>query len=59
MDETSGDLTAYVPLSTVYSEAGDSPVAFSATMFYSPTQGTANIAEWGEAHQYRLAWMVQ
>lgn len=59
VDETSGDLTAYVPLSTVYSEAGDSPVAFSATMFYSPTQGTANIAEWGEAHQYRLAWMVQ
>ena len=59
VDETSGDLTAYVPLSTVYSESGDSPVAFSATMFYSPTQGTANIAEWGEAHQYRLAWMVQ
>ena len=59
VDETSGDLTAYVPLSTVYSESGDSPVAFSATMFYSPTQGTANVAEWGEAHQYRLAWMVQ
>ena len=59
VDETSGDLTAYVPLSTVYSESGDSPVAFSATMFYSPTQGTGNIAEWGEAHQYRLAWMVQ
>ena len=58
-DDTSGDLIAYVPLSTVHSEAGDHPVAFNATMFYSPTQGTGGIADWGEAHEYRVVWLVQ
>ena len=58
-DETSGDVVAYLPLSTVYSEEGNTPVSFEATMFYSPTQGTNGVVDWGEAHQYRLLWMVR
>ena len=59
VDETSGDIDIYVPVSTVYSEAGERPVGFSATTFYSPTQGTNGVADWGNAHEYSLIWMVQ
>ena len=61
VDETSGDLIAYVPLSTVYSQAGDSPVAFEchhvSTQPYPRHRRTSPTG--ANAHQYRLAWMVQ
>ena len=40
-------------------DKGDAIQAFAAKMMYWPEQGTDGIVDWGEAHQYRLAWLVQ
>ncbi len=59
VDETSGDLIMYLPLSTAYSESGDHATAFGTKLYYQPTQGTNGVVDWGMAHQVRLIWMVQ
>lgn len=59
VDETSGDLVAYLPLGTDTSNQGDEAVAFNARMLYYPTQGSNGVATWGEAQQFRLLWLVQ
>jgi uncharacterized repeat protein (TIGR01451 family) len=59
VDDTSGDLVAYLPLGTDTSNQGDEAVAFNARMLYYPTQGSNGVASWGEAHQFRLIWLVQ
>ncbi|MDJ0754720.1 MAG: SdrD B-like domain-containing protein [Ardenticatenaceae bacterium] len=58
-DATSGDLQVLVPLNIVTSDRDNSPVAFSAKMFYYPEQGTSNVVNWGKDHEMRLVWMVQ
>ncbi|MEM7802069.1 MAG: hypothetical protein AAF633_22945, partial [Chloroflexota bacterium] len=55
----SGDLQVLVPLNLVSDSQGGGPVAFNAKMLYTPTQGTGNIADWGNAHELRLVWFVQ
>lgn len=59
VDTTSGDVVAYLPLGTDTSNQGDEAVAFNARMLYYPTQGSNGVATWGEAHQFRLIWLVQ
>lgn len=59
VDATSGDLQVLVPLNLVSDSQGSGPVAFNAKMLYDPTQGTNNIADWGNAHEMRLVWLVQ
>ena len=59
VDETSGNLSVYVPLSTVEGAEGDSTVAFGAQMLYYPSQGTNGIVDWGSNHEYRIYWVVQ
>lgn len=53
-DDGSHDLLVYVPLSTVSNSNGDAPEALGASLVYWPSQST-----WGNAHQYRVVWMVQ
>ena len=59
VDETSGDLSVYLPLSTVEGSEGDTTVAFGAQMLYYPSQGTNGIVDWGSDHEYRVWWVVQ
>ena len=59
VSNTSNDLRAFVPLNTVAAVRGGETVAFKATMFYQPTQGTNNVVNWGADHEYRLVWLVQ
>ena len=54
-----GTLTAIVPLAMVTNRDSEFPEAFAARMVYMPEQGTAGRVDWGEAHQFRLAWMVE
>ena len=54
-----GTLTAIVPLALVTNRDSEFPEAFAARMVYWPEQGTAGRVDWGEAHQFRLAWMVE
>lgn len=49
-----GALVVYVPLNLVRGPTGDRPVAFSARMFYRPTD--ANL---GQAQDIRLVWLIQ
>lgn len=58
VDLAAGTLAAYVPLA-VSSDKYDRTHAFSARMFYRPSQGTDGRADWGAAHQYRLVWLIQ
>ncbi len=48
-----GGLLAYVPLTLLYEQAGNTPVAFTGRMFYQPGQ-----ADFGAVEQTRLSWMV-
>ena len=51
---SSGDeLLVYVPVSAVNDTTGDTPVAFSAQMYYRPTN-----SNWGGNHQVKLLWLV-
>ncbi|MEE8389604.1 MAG: hypothetical protein V3S14_02260, partial [Anaerolineae bacterium] len=52
-DETD-DLYVYVPLTTIEDDIGGARSAFSAQMLYWPGG-----SDWGDAHQYRVLWMVQ
>lgn len=54
VDESSGDLVAYLPLTTETSQSGDAPVAFNARMLYWPSQ-----AGWGADQEFRVVWLVQ
>ena len=54
-----GTLSAYLPLNADSDASGGGRVAFSTQMYYQPSQGTATVADWGAAHEYRLVWMVQ
>jgi hypothetical protein len=49
----SGDRMAYVPLSIITDEATGARVAFNGRMRYLPGNN------WGQAHEFRLAWLVQ
>ena len=51
--DTVGGLLAYVPLTLLYEQAGNVPVAFTGRMFYQPEQ-----ADFGAVEQARLTWMV-
>ncbi|MBP7998168.1 MAG: hypothetical protein KA314_02115 [Chloroflexi bacterium] len=53
LDLATGDLVAYVPLSLVTDE-NDKPVGYTTRLIYEPGQ-----ASWGNAHQYRVVWLVQ
>lgn len=53
LDLSTGDLVAYVPLSIV-SDDYDTPVGYTARILYEPSQSS-----WGEAHEYRVVWLVQ
>ena len=57
-DVDSGLLSTYLPLASVLNDGG-TVQAYSALMYYQPSQGTNDLVDWGEAHQYRLIWMVQ
>ncbi|HOS78982.1 MAG TPA: Ig-like domain-containing protein [Anaerolineae bacterium] len=48
-----GDKAVYVPLQLVVEKTGDERVAFAGKMRYLPA------AEWGDAHQVRLVWLVK
>lgn len=52
-DLANGNTVAYVPLKLAVEEQGGQRVAFSGKMPYLPG------ATWGNAHQVRLAWLVQ
>ena len=52
--DNSGTLLVYVPVNLVRDSVGDSPVAFSATMYYRP-----NAAGFGQNQQVRLVWTVE
>ncbi len=54
VDETSGDLIAYLPLTVSEDETGGGLDAFSTQMVYWPSQ-----SDWGSAQEMRLLWMVQ
>ena len=58
IDLGSGETAAYLPLTTVTDDT-DAIVAFSAQMLYHPSQGTGGVANWGNAHQYRVVWLAQ
>lgn len=61
-DDGSGDLLAYLPLTTISSENSGAPTAFQANMLYWPRQGTTaepSLVDWGAAHEIRLVWLVQ
>ncbi len=52
--DENGALVVYVPLNLVRDPIGDRPVAFSARMFYRPTD-----ASLGQAQDIRLIWLIQ
>ncbi|MFQ5434829.1 MAG: hypothetical protein ACE5FD_08130, partial [Anaerolineae bacterium] len=49
-----GNLLAYVPVNLVREQADNSPVAFTARMYYRPTD-----IGFGKTQQARLVWVVQ
>ena len=53
-----GTLTAIIPVNVARDSDGN-PHAFSARMYYQPSQGDNGRATWGEAHQIRLSWIVE
>ncbi|HSH01807.1 MAG TPA: LamG-like jellyroll fold domain-containing protein [Anaerolineae bacterium] len=57
-EDDADNLVTYLPLTTVTDDY-DNTVAFGARMVYRPSQGTDGRADWGEAHQFRLVWLVQ
>ena len=58
-DVESGLLTTYLPLNSVSDDNSDTVQAFTAVMYYQPSQGTNGVVDWGAAHQFRLVWFVQ
>ncbi|MEM7334889.1 MAG: LamG-like jellyroll fold domain-containing protein, partial [Chloroflexota bacterium] len=49
-----GTLEALVPINMVTDQVSQSPVAFSAQMYYQPT-----VENWQADHQVKLIWLVQ
>ena len=54
LDESSGTLLAYVPLTLIEDGEGAGPVAFSGRMFYQPIS-----TDFGPIQEARLIWMVE
>ena len=52
--DDAGTLLVYTPLVLEREQADNTPVAFSARMFYRPSTG-----DWGSVQQARLVWMVE
>ncbi|MEM7117131.1 MAG: LamG-like jellyroll fold domain-containing protein, partial [Chloroflexota bacterium] len=53
------DLVVYAPITLQTDADTGMPIAFGARMPYFPIQGTGGVADWGNKHQMRLAWLVQ
>ncbi|MCP4544812.1 MAG: DUF11 domain-containing protein, partial [Chloroflexi bacterium] len=53
-DKDDGTLYAYLPLSQLEDDVGDTPVALTAQMYYRPQD-----ADWGTDHEVRLVWLVE
>ena len=59
VDDSSGDLVMYVPLSSQVTEDKSETQAFTARTYYQPTQESGGTADWGSNHDVRVIWMVQ
>ncbi|MCP4543221.1 MAG: LamG domain-containing protein, partial [Chloroflexi bacterium] len=53
-DEDDGTLYAYLPLTQLEDDVGDTVVAFSAQMYYRPQDD-----DWVSDHEVRLVWLVE
>ena len=60
--DPTGDLIAYASVMPFSNSDGDETAGFAAKMLYQPSEASTTnttIAEWGNAHNYRLVWLVE